>query len=40
MTEVLNQITEDLRRHEGEVLHAYRDHRGYLTIGVGRLRVL
>jgi lysozyme len=26
-----------LRRHEGEVLHAYQDHLGYWTIGVGRL---
>src|SRR5690606_761789 len=26
-----------LRGDEGEVLHAYTDHLGYLTIGVGRL---
>jgi lysozyme len=26
-----------LRREEGEVLHVYKDHLGYLTIGVGRL---
>jgi lysozyme len=26
-----------LRREEGEVLSAYKDHLGYLTIGVGRL---
>jgi lysozyme len=30
-------LREDLRRHEGEVLHAYRDHLGFWTIGVGRL---
>lgn len=26
-----------LRRDEGEVLHAYQDHLGYWTIGIGRL---
>lgn len=26
-----------LRRHEGEVLHAYQDHLGFWTIGIGRL---
>lgn len=31
------QITKQLRIDEGEVLHAYKDHLGYLTIGVGRL---
>lgn len=31
------QITEDLREDEGEVLHAYKDSLGYLTIGVGIL---
>lgn len=30
-------IESQLRRDEGEVLHAYADHLGYLTIGVGRL---
>jgi lysozyme len=30
-------LVSQLRRDEGEVLHAYRDHLGYLTIGVGRL---
>lgn len=30
-------IIEQLRRDEGEVLHAYTDTLGYLTIGVGRL---
>jgi lysozyme len=28
---------DQLRRHEGEVLHAYQDHLGYWTIGIGRL---
>lgn len=30
-------ILDQLRRDEGEVLHAYTDSLGYLTIGVGRL---
>lgn len=30
-------IREDLEKHEGRVRHAYQDHLGYLTIGVGRL---
>lgn len=30
-------IREQLKRHEGCVLHAYEDHLGYLTIGYGRL---
>ncbi len=33
----LDQLTAELRRDEGEVLHAYEDTEGYLTIGVGRL---
>jgi lysozyme len=33
----LPQVITMLVREEGEVLHAYRDHLGYLTIGVGRL---
>jgi len=28
---------DQLRRHESEVLHAYQDHLGFWTIGVGRL---
>ena len=32
-----NELTKQLRRDEGEVLSAYTDHLGYLTIGVGRL---
>lgn len=31
------ELTKQLRRDEGEVLHAYADHLGYLTLGVGRL---
>lgn len=31
------RLIAQLRRDEGEVLHAYEDHLGYLTIGVGRL---
>lgn len=30
-------LIKQLRDEEGEVLHAYEDHLGYLTIGVGRL---
>lgn len=33
----MSNIIDQLRRDEGEVLHAYADHLGYLTIGVGRL---
>lgn len=32
-----SQLTSDLIRDEGEVLHAYPDSRGFLTIGVGQL---
>jgi lysozyme len=31
------RLTAQLRRDEGEKLFAYKDHLGYLTIGVGRL---
>lgn len=31
------ELTKQLRRDEGEVLHVYPDTLGYLTIGVGRL---
>lgn len=30
-------LTKDLIRDEGQVLHAYQDHLGYWTLGVGRL---
>lgn len=33
----LDGTMADLREDESEVLHAYRDHLGFLTIGVGRL---
>ncbi len=33
----MTAMVAELRRDEGEVLHAYEDHLGYLTIGVGRL---
>lgn len=32
-----DKLTRQLRRDEGEVLHEYKDHLGYSTIGVGRL---
>ncbi len=32
-----DKLVKQLRRDEGEVLHAYEDHLGFLTIGVGRL---
>lgn len=31
------ELVKQLRRDEGSVPHAYKDHLGYLTIGVGRL---
>jgi len=31
------QLIKQLRRDEDEILHAYQDHLGYWTIGVGRL---
>ena len=33
----IDKLIIDLIDDEGEVLHAYRDHLGYLTIGVGHL---
>jgi len=33
----VDHVTDQLRRDEGEILHAYKDSLGYLTIGVGRL---
>jgi len=32
-----SKLIEQLRRDEGEVLHAYQDHLGFWTLGVGRL---
>jgi lysozyme len=34
---MIEELTAQLRRDEGEVLHAYPDHLGFLTIGIGRL---
>lgn len=34
---MVDNLVDQLRRDEGEVLHAYKDSLGYLTIGVGRL---
>lgn len=34
---LLDLVTADLVRDEGEVLHAYQDSEGWWTIGVGRL---
>ena len=33
----MNNLIKQLRDEEGDVLHAYDDHLGYTTIGVGRL---
>lgn len=37
MSTLIDELTVQLRRDEGERLQAYRDHLGYLTIGIGRL---
>lgn len=34
---LIDDLTRQLRRDEGEVLHAYQDHLGFWTIGIGRL---
>lgn len=34
---LIQNLTEQLRRDEGEVLSAYQDHLGFWTIGIGRL---
>ncbi len=34
---MITNVEEMLRKEEGEVLHAYQDHLGYWTIGVGIL---
>lgn len=34
---LMAQIRKQLKSDEGEVLHAYQDHLGYWTIGIGRL---
>jgi len=33
----ITSLEQQLRRDEGEVLHVYPDHLGFMTIGVGRL---
>ena len=33
----LQQLRQMIERHEGKVRHAYQDHLGFWTIGVGRL---
>ncbi len=33
----MDKLIEMIKHHEGVVAHAYKDSRGYLTIGVGRL---
>jgi lysozyme len=35
--DLLTKGIEQIKRHEGLVLHAYKDSLGYLTIGYGRL---
>ena len=35
--ELLRGLTSDLERDEGRVPHAYQDHLGFWTIGIGRL---
>jgi lysozyme len=37
VSDIKKMLAADLRRDEGEVLHAYKDSLGFLTIGVGRL---
>lgn len=37
MHDLKTRLTQQLRRDEGEVLHCYKDHLGFLTIGIGRL---
>lgn len=34
---LIDELTTQLRRDEGEVLTAYQDHLGYWTLGIGRL---
>ena len=34
---MIQELTKQLRRDEGEVLHMYLDSLGYATIGIGRL---
>ena len=31
----MQDLIEQLKRHEGVKTHAYKDHLGYITVGVG-----
>jgi len=33
----VEQLKEEIKRHEGEVLEIYKDSLGYKTLGVGHL---
>ena len=35
--EIVRELSKQLERDEGRVRHAYQDHLGYWTIGIGRL---
>ena len=37
MSRNVSNIEDQLREDEGEILTAYKDHLGFLTIGIGRL---
>lgn len=37
MGSLVEELTKQLEREEGRVKHAYQDHLGYWTIGIGRL---
>lgn len=37
MSDLYNILIPHLTKEEGFVSHAYRDHMGYLTIGIGRM---
>jgi len=37
MHELYEELTKQMEREEGRVKHAYQDHLGFWTIGVGRL---
>ena len=36
-TEFLASVRRSIEDHEGRVAHAYQDHKGYWTIGIGHL---
>ena len=36
-TEFLASVRQSIENHEGRVRHAYQDHKGYWTIGIGHL---